>query len=132
MAVCHWLGMELPSSLTVILLTLAISGCACFETDERRFLSHAQLRATQEEIQQRLGAPTLTKSAPSGESTWVYQIFDWQPGNRVTAPGTWCDEYRLTFDDQRVLRRWTHHNYFHGGEAFPTYCVPDRFSSPVE
>ncbi|MEP6887678.1 MAG: hypothetical protein ABI945_05070, partial [Nitrospirales bacterium] len=68
------------------------------------------------------------KSLRSGESPWIYQIFDWQPGdNRVTAPGTWCDEYILTFDHERVLRRWTHKTYFHGGEAFPTYCVPDRF-----
>ncbi|HET7059424.1 MAG TPA: hypothetical protein VFI05_11845 [Nitrospiraceae bacterium] len=123
--------MKLPFSLIVI-LTLTIGGCVFFETNERRFLSHGQGHATQEEVRQRFGSPTLTKTAPSGEPVWVYQIYDWQPGSRVTAPGTLCDEYRLTFDDQRVLRRWTHKTYFHGGEAFPTYCVPDRFYSPVE
>lgn len=125
--------MKLPSSLTVILLTLTIGGCSLFETNEGRFLFHAQERATQEEIQQRLGPPALMKAAPSGEPVWVYQIYDWQPGSRVTAPGTRCDEYRLTFDDQRILRRgWTHKTYFHGGEAFPSYCVPEHFYLPVE
>jgi hypothetical protein len=119
--------MKLHPSLTVILFTLTAGGCAVVQSNETRFLSHAQGRATQEEVQQRLGLPKLTKIASSGEPVWVYQIYDWQPGNRVTAPGTWCDEYILTFDLDRVLRRWAHKTYFHGGEAFPTYCVPDRF-----
>lgn len=119
--------MKLLPSLTVLLCTLSAGGCAVFEANETRFLSHAQDRATQEEVQQRLGSPKLTKTASSGEPVWVYQIYDWQPGNRVTSPGTWCEEYILTFDHERVLRRWTHKTYFHGGEAFPTYCVPDRF-----
>jgi hypothetical protein len=124
--------MRLHHSLTVILFTLSTEGCGVFEANETRFLSRAQDRATQEEVQQRLGLPTLTKAAPSGESTWVYRIFDWQPGNRVTAPGSWCDEYILTFDDQHILRQWTHRNYFHGGEAFPTECLPHRYHSSPE
>jgi hypothetical protein len=119
--------MKRHPNLTVILFALSVGGCAVFEANEPRFLSHAQDRATQEEVQQRLGSPKLTKIASSGEPVWVYQIYDWQPGNRMTAPGTWCDEYILTFDHERVLRRWTHKTYFHGGEAFPTYCVPERF-----
>ena len=119
--------MKLHPYLTVILCTLSAGGCAVFEANETRFLSHAQDRATQEEVQQSLGSPKLTKTAASGKLVWVYQIYDWQSGNRITAPGTWCDEYILTFDHERVLRRWTHKTYFHGGEAFPTYCVPDRF-----
>lgn len=112
---------------------LAFHGCAIFEATEARYLSHAQGRATQEEVQQRLGPPQFTKAIPSGTSLWIYRRFAWQPGdNRVTAPGTWCDEYILTFDDQAVLRHWTHKTYFHGGEAFPSYCVPDRFYSTSE
>ncbi|MBA2251969.1 MAG: hypothetical protein H0W13_04580 [Nitrospirales bacterium] len=109
-------------------LTVTVGGCSLFQAKETRFLHSAQGHATEEEVQQRLGLPKLAKSLLSGESLWIYQIFDWQPGdNRVTAPGTWCDEYILSFDHERVLRRWTHKTYFHGGEAFPTYCVPDRF-----
>ena len=110
-------------------LLLALMGCAALEEKEARFLRGAHNRATQEEIRQRLGLPTLVKTFPSGQSMWVYQMYDWQPGNRVTASGTWCDEYILTFDEHAVLRHWTHKNYFHGGEAFPSYCVPDRYYS---
>lgn len=120
-------GMKLHPYLTVILCILSTGGCAVFASNETRFLSHAQDRATQEEVQQRVGSPKLKKNTASGEPVWVYQLYDWQPGNRVTAPGTWCDEYILTFDHAGVLRRWTHKTYFHGGEAFPTYCVPQRF-----
>ena len=125
--------MNWHSPLTIILFTLAIGGCDLFEDQERRFLSQAQDRATLEEVQQRLGMPALTKTTLSGEPVSVYRIYDWQPGdNRVTAAGTRCDEYILTFDQAGVLRRWTLKTYFHGGEAFPTYCVPDRYYSAVE
>lgn len=125
--------MDRYSSHTVLLFALAIGGCAAIEDHEPRFLSQAQDRATLQEVQQHLGMPTLTKTTSAGEPVWVYRMYDWQPGdNWVTAPGTWCDEYILTFDQAEVLRRWTHQTYFHGGEGFPTYCVPDRYSSPME
>jgi hypothetical protein len=108
-------------------LVLAVSGCTLFEAKETTFLRSAQDHATQEEVRQRLGAPQATTSTQSGEGVWVYQVRDQQPGNRITAPGQWCDEYVLTFDAQAVLRRWTHRSYFHGGEVMPTYCVPDGY-----
>jgi hypothetical protein len=117
-------------SLACLALIFVLIGCTLFEAKEMRFLRSAYNRATQEEVQQQLGFPTVAKAAPSGQSVWIYQIYDWQPGdNRVTAPGTWCDEYILMFDDEAILRHWTHKNYFHGGEAFPSYCVPDRYYS---
>ena len=118
---------KLLHQLICLALFLAFMGCVVFEEKEARFLRDAHNRATQGEVQQRLGSPTLANTSPSGQSIWVYQVYDWQPGNRVSAPGTWCDEYMLTFDDHAVLRHWTHKNYFHGGEAFPSYCVPDRY-----
>jgi hypothetical protein len=54
---------------------------------------------------------------------WVYQIREQDPGNRWTFTGLWCDEYLLTFDDQAILRHWSHRSEFHGGELMPTYCV---------
>ena len=104
-------------------------GCAIFQNKETRFLARANHHATQAEVQQQMGPPALVQEEPSGESLWTYRIFAWQPGSRATAPGTWCDEYVLTFDPQHVLRSWTHRNYFHGGEAFPTSCVPNRKES---
>jgi hypothetical protein len=121
--------MRLLRRLIVVGLLLTIGGCSIFEAKETTFLRGAKNHATQEEVKRELGPPKLMKATQSGDSIWVYQIWDWQPGNRLSAPGGWCDEYILTFDHQDILRRWTHKNYFHGGEAFPTYCVPDRYYS---
>ncbi len=106
---------------------LIAMGCAMVESKETAYLRTAQDRATQEEVRQRLGPPTLTAATQTGGALWVYQIRTQQPGNRTTAPGMWCDEYVLTFDEQAVLRRWTHQSYFHGGEYAPTSCVPGGY-----
>ncbi len=109
--------------ILAVSVSLAV-GCSWVEPVETAYLQAAQAWATQEEIRQQLGAPTLSVATQTGESVWVYQIRTQQPGNRVTAPGMWCDEYVLTFDSQAVLRRWTRRSYFHGGEYAATYCVP--------
>ena len=111
---------------TCMALVLTLWGCAIFETQETTFLRSAQDRATQQEVRQRLGVPNTASLNESGGSVWVYHVWDWQPGNRITAPGAWCDEYVLRFDNQSILRNWTYRSQFHGGEAFPTQCVKDR------
>jgi hypothetical protein len=105
-------------------LTVSLASCAILEAQETSYLRSAKGRATQDEVQQRLGRPEETKVVPSGETMWVYRVRGWQPGSRVNAPGAWCDEYVLMFDNRLILRRWTHQSFFHGGEAMPTYCVP--------
>jgi hypothetical protein len=112
----------------LLVVSLVFVGCILFEAEETRYLQSAQGRATPEEVKQRLGPPALTRSTEEGESVWVYQVREQQPGSRITAPGTWCDEYVLTFDGQGILRRWTHRSQFHGGELMPTYCVSDGFN----
>ena len=111
--------------LSVMTAVVGLTGCAVFEAKEITYLRSAENRATQEEVKQRLGPPTLTKAGPAGEPIWVYQVREQQPGGRYNAPGMWCDEYVLTFDGQAILRQWTHKSYFHGGELQPTFCVPD-------
>lgn len=106
------------------ILGIALIGCAVFEAKETSFLRSAQDRATQDDVKQQLGQPAMTGSRTFGESEWVYQVKEQQPGSRMNAPGTWCDEYVLTFDSRAILRRWTYRSYFHGGENNPTYCVP--------
>ncbi|MGH7233573.1 MAG: hypothetical protein ACREJU_19765 [Nitrospiraceae bacterium] len=119
--------MRMLHRLIWICLTLMITGCSMVQPKETLYLQAAQDRAGQEEVKQQLGPPKTTSTSPSGESRWVYQLWTWQPGDwRVTVPGTWCDEYVLHFDPQTILRRWTHNTYFHGGEAFPEYCIPAR------
>ncbi|HJU06272.1 MAG TPA: hypothetical protein VJ692_14080 [Nitrospiraceae bacterium] len=81
-------------------------------------------------MKQQLGAPQAMATTPFGEPFWIYQIWNWQPGDyRVTVPGTWCEEYRLVFDQHAILRHWTTQRRFHGGEAFPDQCLPQIGSS---
>jgi len=114
---------------TLLSLIVLHMGCVLFEAKETRFLRSAQDQATQQEVRQRLGAPTLERTTPMAESVWVYQLRTQQVDSRMTAAGTWCDEYILTFDSQGVLRRWTHQTQFHGGEIMPTYCVQGGYLS---
>ena len=110
-------------------LFATITGCSLFMAKEARYLMSAKNKATQAEVNEALGKPVETKTMPSGEVLWVYQVRDLQPGNRMSVPGVWCDEYVLTFDPKGTLRDWIHRSYFHGGEVMPTYCVPDGFSA---
>ena len=99
-------------------------GCSLFIPKESRYLESAQGRATQEEVQQQLGLPVVTTSTPAGESVWVYEVREVEAGaqNTWATAGSWCDEYRLTFDQSGVLRQWIHKSYFHGGETMPVSC----------
>jgi hypothetical protein len=115
------------SGLLVILMSLV--SCSIFEAEQTTYLRKVRNHAGQEEIQRHLGPPTLTATSQAGEPVWVYQVRDQQPGNRMTPPGMWCDEYVLVFDRSAVLRNWTHRSYFHGGELMPTYCVPGGYEA---
>jgi len=128
--------MRRPPHLIGIGLMLMMAACAMVEPKEVTFLRAAEHHATQEDVRQRLGPPTLTM-ASGDDAVWVYHAWDWQPGSRNTASGTWCDEYVLSFDTQTVLRRFSHRSQFHGGEAMPEYCVrgqvaatPSAYRSP--
>ena len=116
--------MRLHQQLIGIGLLLALSGCALFVPKETRYLQSAQDLATQEEVKLQLGAPKLMTTTPAGESRWVYEVREIEPGaqNSWATAGSWCDEYTLTFDKTGVLRQWTHKSYFHGGELMPVSC----------
>lgn len=111
--------------LIAVCLAMALFACALVESQEAASLREAQGQASHEQIRRQWGEPTTTRSLDNGESLWIYEKREQQPGNRITAPGMWCDEYALTFDEQGVLRRWTHRSYFHGGELMPKECIPD-------
>ena len=114
-----------PSRL-LMLFTAAIMSAACtvFEGQNGAWLDRAQGQATQEEVRGHWGEPTASRSLENGESLWTYEKREEQPGSRYSAPGMWCEQYVLTFDQQTILRRWTHASYFHGGELMPKECVP--------
>ena len=115
-----------PLAMVVIL-----SGCVLVLPKETRYLRGAQGEASQEEVTRHLGEPLLTTVNQKGETVWVYQFREQDPGSRWTLSGLWCDEYVLTFDNQAILRGWTHKSQFHGGEVMPTYCVPDGAIPPI-
>lgn len=105
-------------------LVLILIGCSLVSPKETRYLQSAQDRATQEEVKLQLGTPKLVTTTPAGEALWVYEVREIEPGSQNTwaTAGSWCDEYRLTFDRGGVLRQWTHKSYYHGGELMPISC----------
>jgi hypothetical protein len=107
---------------------VSLVGCALVIPEESRYLKEAQDRATQQEVQARLGNPRSMTSTAPGESVWVYEVRELEPGaqNTWAAVGSWCDEYTLTFDQGGVLRHWTHKSYLHAGEMMPVSCNTGR------
>ena len=102
-----------------------LTGCALFGDSKASFLKSAEGRATQQQIEQEWGPPVAMASGPTGESRWVYEVREEEPGSRWSSSGLWCDQYVLMFDRDRVLRGWTHRTHFHGGERMPAFCVPE-------
>ena len=102
-----------------VILTLLCS-CALLIPWECRYLQSVQGRATLTEVQQKLG-PLARIDGLQG-STWLYEVREEQPTHRGTPTGFWCDEYRLAFDEQEVLKDWTHRSFFHKGELQPEPC----------
>ena len=122
--------MGLSRLVTTFCVAIVCFGCALFEGKDVAWLEDAQGQATQEQVRKRWGEPTSSRLVESGESLWIYEKREEQPGNRYAAPGTWCEEYALTFDNQAILRHWTHRSYFHGGELMPARCIPDKEAYP--
>ena len=99
-------------------------GCSLFLAKETRYLREVQGRATQEEVRQQLGTPRSIAALEGGGAVWLYEIREIEPMSQSTwsSFGSWCDEYRLMFDREGILRSWTHESYAHGGELMPDSC----------
>ena len=112
-----------PASFLILLIGLV--ACAVLLPSEAIYLRSAQDQATQQQVRQRLGAPHAIVKGTDGQDVWVYEVRDLEPGAQSTwtAAGSWCDQYRLRFDQAGVLREWTHDAYRHGGENMPTSCA---------
>lgn len=111
--------------IVLVSLITMLAGCSLIIPKETQYLRMAQGQATQEQVRQNLGAPRATKTSQAGETVWVYEVREVEPGGQNTwvAAGSWCDEYVLTFDKSGVLREWTHKSFFHGGENMPASCT---------
>jgi hypothetical protein len=116
--------MKTALHISVLGLCVLMAGCALFVPEESRYLESVQDRATLEDIRQRLGEPQRVAITQAGESVWVYEVRQLEPGSQNTwaTTGSWCDEYTLRFDTGGVLRHWTHKSFLHGGELMPLVC----------
>lgn len=112
-------------------LLLFVAGCSVFVPKETIYLHKARGRASQEEVRQNLGRPLMTATSKRGDPIWVYNVYwtDTTAQNSWGTPGTWCDEYVLTFDKKGILSSYSHKSEGHAGELSPTYCVTDGFTS---
>jgi outer membrane protein assembly factor BamE (lipoprotein component of BamABCDE complex) len=106
------------------------AACTVFVPKETLYLHEARGKATQQEVREKLGAPHLTATSRQGDPVWVYDVYftDTTAQNSWGAPGTWCDEYVLTFDQKGLLSGYTHKSEGHGGELSPSYCVTDGYN----
>ncbi len=111
-------------STGVFAISLVTAACSYFQTKEGVYLDSVKGRATQAEVRQHLGDPKTIQQDKAGHTVWVYELPEQQAGNRFTAPGVWCEQYLLTFDEQAVFTRWTQLSHFHGGELMPDECIP--------
>lgn len=110
--------------LGLVLISISGATCSHLQTKEAAYLNSAMGSATQTVVRQELGAPTAVQHGEDGRSVWVYEHREQQSGNLYTPPGTWCEQYLLTFDDKAVLQQWRQFSHFHGGELMPTECIP--------
>jgi hypothetical protein len=117
--------MSLSKTCAAVGLAMTLSACASVESKQAAFLETGQDQASQEDIRLQWGDPTNSRSLDGGQSLWTYEKREQQSGNRYAAPGIWCTQYALTFDERGILRHWTKQSYFHGGELMPRQCVPD-------
>ena len=110
-------------SVIILAFISLLFACSVFVPEETRYLQSAVDRATADEVREHLGTPRSVSSTATGDRLWLYEIRELEPGSQSSwsASGSWCDEYRLVFDQSGVLRQWTH-SYFHGGELMPALC----------
>jgi hypothetical protein len=107
----------------VLLLGLAMASLlACTPPKPVAYLQEAENTARQGDVRQILGEPSVMKPLPDGGAEWIYRSWDHDAGSRITAPSTWCEEYRLVFDAGGVLRTWDRQTTQHLGETMPATC----------
>lgn len=110
--VAHTIGrLSMPCTLSLS-IALGLTGCALFLTEESRYLRSVKGHATEREVRQHLGTPADVTLDETGRSVWQYQTrtrIQQGTNNAWTTIEAWrCDDYRLTFDERRILRDWSH------------------------
>jgi hypothetical protein len=73
------------------------------------YLIEAIDRATQEDVENHLGAPDSVTALEDNSSLWTYRFeskSSWWGKRSDMVGGLPCAEYLLTFDGQKILRYW--------------------------
>lgn len=118
-------GNMIMRTWTILGVSILAAACSHLQTREAAYLDSVKGRGTQAEVRQELGDPKAIRPSDGGQTVWVYEVVEQQSGNRFTAPGVWCQQYLLTFDDKAVFQRWRQLSHFHGGELMPKECIPE-------
>jgi len=87
-------------------LAFVLTACVPAQWD---YLIEATDRATQEDVEDHLGAPDSVKVLEDDNSLWTYRYestSSWWGKRSDMVGGLPCAEYRLTFDRQKILRYW--------------------------
>jgi hypothetical protein len=96
-------------------IALALTSCALFLTKESRYLRSVTNQASESEVREHLGQPSDVTMDDKGQTVWMYQTrrhVQQGTNNAWTTIDAWeCDRYRLTFDEHRILRDWTHTSF---------------------
>jgi hypothetical protein len=89
------------SSWIIVIVILLSAGCTPWRAE---YLEDVTGRATQDEITMKLGPPMAERNLSSGETVWLYRY----TGANANQYGgsTWCGEYVLKFDIDKILRQW--------------------------
>jgi hypothetical protein len=85
-----------------------VVSCALFQPWQVAYLKTGANHVTMEEVAQRMGPPCETETSvlASGGTVWRYRNCEYQAGD-LEGPGRWwCDNYKLSFDKDHILRQW--------------------------
>ena len=90
---------------TVILAFLFLSVLGLVSCNWRSsYLEEATGRANQDAVTMKLGPPMGERTLSNGDAVWIYRYSGANMGE--SGGSTWCREYLLRFDSQKILREW--------------------------
>jgi len=87
----------------IVLPIFLLSCCTPWRVE---YLEEVTGRATQDEVAFKLGPPVSERTLSSGEIVWLYRYTGAVVGQ--AGGNTWCREYVLKFDAQKILRQWNY------------------------
>ena len=97
--------MRTISYAVAILCMVSLFGCTPWRA---KYLADVKGQANQDAVTIKLGPPTGERVLSNGDAVWIYRYTGAAVGE--SGGGTWCMEYLLRFDSQKILREWNRQN----------------------